>query len=128
MLIESDRAYLDSRGYTYELELEGGMVCLVIKDYALPPGYSPGVVDLLLRLPSGFPSVAPDMFWIRPLVRYSNGAAPPATELRETYLARIWQRWSRHLAVAWRPGTDNLQTYLRLIRTDLERSGQQVAA
>lgn len=120
MLIESDRAYLGARGFRYDVAVEGGMVCLIIYDYRLPAGYNRGVTDLLLRLPAGFPTAAPDMWWMDPEVLYGNGRVPAATQHREQIRGRIWQRWSRHLAISWRPGTDSLQTYLRLIQTDLE--------
>ena len=35
----------------------------------------------------------------------------------------MWQRWSRHFSHGqWRPGIDGLESYLALIRRDLERS------
>lgn len=128
MLTEPDRLYLESKDWRYEVISEEQMISVVIYDYPLPVGYSPSKVDLLLRLPAGFPDAAPDMFWVDPAVTYADGAVPPATEVRELHHERTWQRWSRHLAVAWRPGIDNLQTYLRLIRTDLENGGARVAA
>jgi hypothetical protein len=80
------------------------------------------VVDLLLRLPQGFPDVPPDMWWMTPAVTYAaTGAEPPLANVREQYLGREWQRWSRHLSDGqWRPGRDSLRTFLRIIRTDLE--------
>lgn len=128
MLSDSDEAFLKARGLDYEVISEGQMFSLIIRSYDLPDGYEPALVDLLLRLPMGFPDAAPDMFWTCPVVGYAGAAAPPATEVRLEYLGRTWQRWSRHLALAWRPGIDNLQTYLRLIRTDLEKGVMQVAA
>jgi hypothetical protein len=128
MLSEGDEAYLKARGLDYEVIGEGQMFSLIIRGYRLPDGYEPDRVDLLLRLPCGFPDAAPDMFWTHPVVAYGGGAAPPATQDRLEYIGRTWQRWSRHLAVAWRPGIDNLQSYLRLIRTDLEKGELQVAA
>jgi hypothetical protein len=118
---DADR-YLQDKGFRYETAMENNMICLVIKDFALPPGYQPTQVDLLIRLPLQFPEVAPDMFWADPPVRYSTGVVPQATELMETYLGRDWQRWSRHFASAqWRPGIDDMRSYLRLIRSTLER-------
>ncbi len=108
-----------SKGWRYEVKSDGQFVFLVIREYPLPTGYIPVCADLLLRLPQGFPDAAPDMFWFCPDVSYANGGVPPATGDRFEHDGRIWQRWSRHLATAWRPGIDNLQTYLRLIRTDL---------
>lgn len=128
MLSEADEEYLLRRGFEYEVIEEGQMFSLIILGFSLPEGYEPAVVDLLLRLPGGFPDAAPDMYWTHPVVSYVGGGAPPTTGARRNYRGRTWQRWSRHLAVDWRPGVDNLQTYLRLIRTDLERRAPAVAA
>lgn len=128
MLSEGDEAYLRERGFSYEVIAEGQMFSLIIRGFCLPEGYEPQIVDLLLRLPGEFPDAAPDMYWTHPIVRYVGGGVPAATGDRLDYQGRTWQRWSRHLAVAWRPGIDNLQTYLRLIRTDLEKGAPAVAA
>lgn len=128
MLSEGDEAYLKEYDFDYEVIPEGAMFSLIIRDFRLPAGYEQPVVDLLLRLPGGFPDAAPDMFWMHPVVAYVGGGAPPATEVRLDYGGRTWQRWSRHLAIAWRPGIDNLQSYLRLIRTDLEKGAPALAA
>jgi len=128
MLSEGDEAYLREWDLDYEVIEEGQMFSLIIRGFRLPEGYEPALVDLLLRLPGGFPDAAPDMFWTHPVVGYAGGGAPPAAGDRLDYNGRTWQRWSRHLAVAWRPGIDSLQTYLRLIRTDLEKGALAVAA
>lgn len=102
------------------------MICVTIPQYRLPDGYAPACVDLLLRLPPGFPDVPPDMFWTDPVVTYNDGHPPLATELRESYLGRSWQRFSRHLEpAAWRPGQDSLQSYITLIHNDLAREASQ---
>ena len=123
-------AQLERLGLEYEIQPEAGMVCVVIREYQLPPGYEPTTVDLLLRLPAGFPDVPPDMWWMRPTVTYTaTGQQPPQTQLQETILGVQWQRWSRHLAAGqWRPGRDSLKTYLRIIRSDLERNVPAAAA
>lgn len=128
MLSEDDEAYLRERHFDYEVIPDGQMFSLIIRGFHLPPGYVPTEVDLLLRLPGGFPDAAPDMFWTHPVVGYAGGGVPTATETRLEYEGRTWQRWSRHLAVAWRPGIDNLRSYLRLIRTDLEKGAPALAA
>jgi hypothetical protein len=128
VLSEGDRAFLEGRGFDHEVISEGQMFSLIIRGFRLPVGYEPAVIDLLLRLANGFPDSAPDMWWTHPVVGYADGSAPPATEVRMEFAGRTWQRWSRHLATSWRPGIDNLQTYLRLIRTDLERGVPQMAA
>ncbi len=98
------------------------MTCVLLHDYALPSGYDRQVSDLLLRLNPGFPDVQPDMWWFNPAVNRADGVAIPQTNSTEHYLGRAWQRWSRHLQPGqWRPGIDTLQSYLAIIRADLER-------
>jgi hypothetical protein len=126
VLLPADQAFLEAKGYEFEAVLDGGLVCVVIRDFALPAGYTPERTNLLLRLPPGFPDSEPDMYWCDPPVRLvSTGGPPVATEVTEPYLGRQWQRFSRHLPPgAWRPGRDNLESYLALIRTDLERGAR----
>lgn len=128
MLSEGDEAYLREQGFSYEVIAEGQMFSLIVHGFRLPEGYEPQAVDLLLRLPGGFPDAAPDMYWTHPVIRYASGGIPPASNVRLDYQGRTWQRWSRHLAVGWRPGIDNLQTYLRLICTDLEQAAPALVA
>ena len=105
------------------------MISLIIKGFALPAGYQPSEVDLLLRLPIQFPQTPPDMFWTDPAVSYANGGIPSQTQVREMYVGRSWQRWSRHFGQShWRAGADDLRSYLRLIRSTLEREVAALAS
>jgi len=120
MLPERDIRYLDDRGYVYELSADQGMSCLVVHDWPLPAGLSPGRVDLLLRLSPGYPDVAPDMWWFSPHVTCQSGQPIQATQVTEGYLGQTWQRWSRHLpAGVWRSGVDGLESYFAVIRADV---------
>jgi hypothetical protein len=93
----------------------GGWSFLVIADYALPTGFEPSLVQLLVKLPPGFPDAAPDMFWVHPGVRTSNGTLPRAT-CNERLLGEDWQRFSWHLAAgAWKPGASGLRDFLRCV-------------
>lgn len=121
MLAEDDERFLAESGWSFATTAEGDLINLVIAKYQLPSGYAIGETDLLLRLPAGFPDARPDMFWVAPAATYGNGGMPPGSEQREDYLGRSWQRWSRHLTDRdWRPGVDNLRSYLRFVRTNLE--------
>lgn len=121
MLPDRDLAFLTERWPDHELAEEAGGVAVVLHEYVMPPGFEPQTVDLLLRLPFGYPDSKPDMFWVAPGV-VLHGQAPEATQVSETYLGRTWQRFSRHLPEGvWRSGLDNLQSYLALIATMLER-------
>jgi Prokaryotic E2 family E len=94
---------------------EGGWSFLVISGYSLPAGFQPGAVDLLIKLPPGFPDAQPDMFWVHPPVKTANGSLPRATCI-ESLLAKEWQRFSWHLAAgAWQPGVSTLRDFMRCI-------------
>ncbi|MDX6197888.1 MAG: hypothetical protein QOJ79_1039 [Actinomycetota bacterium] len=120
MLPPSDSSYLDNRGFRWAASQEQGVVCLVIFDFQLPPGFSASVADLLIHLPAGYPDTPLDMWWFSPRLTRADGSVIPATESSGTYLGREWQRWSRHFASGqWRPGVDSIETYLARIRADL---------
>ena len=131
MLPEADLAYLQSRWPNHAITQDGSSVLVVLPQFKLPEGFSPQAVDLLLVLPFGFPETQPDMFWVDPRVLL-HGQPPQATELQQPFLDRSWQRFSRHLGPgAWKPGVDNLQSWLSMITTLLRReadAGRAAAA
>lgn len=122
-LPDVDTTYLNERGIVHEVALESGMTCVLFPSWPLPTGFDHGSADLLIRLAPGYPDVNPDMWWFDPPVHLADGAGLPATEVIETHLGRSWQRWSRHFNNGqWQSGVDGLESYLALIRRDLERS------
>lgn len=126
-LPQAELDYLQYRGVPYSVVEEGGMTCVVFPAYPLPPGYHQAAADLLLRLNPGFPDVPPDMWWFDPPVCRVDGRPIPATEQMESYVGRIWQRWSRHLnAGQWQPGIDSLGSFMALIRRELERCAAEL--
>lgn len=121
-LPQTDIACLTERGIEYSVSAEANMTCIVFPGYPLPPGYDRAASDLLLRLKPGFPDVPPDMWWFNPAIRLADGRAVQATEVVERHLGKDWQRWSRHFnAGQWRSGIDSLESFLALIRRELER-------
>jgi Prokaryotic E2 family E len=126
MLPARDVAYLRDCGQHYDVLPDGGFVCLVLRGYQLPPGYTPATTDVLIRIPPGFPDAAPDMWWCSPPVRLAaTGEYPIAADAMEPMLGRTWQRISRHIPPGvWRPGHDSLATYLSLIRADFARGSE----
>ncbi|MGE3957424.1 MAG: multiubiquitin domain-containing protein [Vicinamibacterales bacterium] len=93
----------------------GGWEFLVVADYELPAGFQPNKVELLVKLPPGFPDAAPDMFWVHPPVRTASGSQPRATSI-ERLLGKEWQRFSWHLSGgAWTPGVSTLRDFMRCI-------------
>jgi Prokaryotic E2 family E len=127
-LPEPDTAYLSERGIAHEVVNESGMTCVVLHGWPLPGGFDREIADLLLRLSPGYPDVHPDMWWFDPPVRLADGTSLPATNVVEQHLGRSWQRWSRHFTNGqWQSGVDGLESYLALIRRDLERSVREKA-
>lgn len=119
-LPEIDREFLDASGYDYEIIADKGALCVILKDFELPDAYTPTTVELLAVLPSGYPNAKPDMFFTRPDVKLKNGSWPERSQVHVEYAGRSWQRWSRHFQ-SWRMGVDRFQTYLRAVKTELNR-------
>ena len=120
-LPEVDIVFLSERAIAHEIVVESGMTCIVLPEWPLPEGFDRHVADLLVRLTPGYPDVPPDMWWFDPPVLKADGQALPATNVKEHYLGRTWQRWSRHFSGAqWKSGVDCLASYLALIRQDME--------
>lgn len=129
MLPSYDEDYLNERHPGWSVVQDGGMVCVLLPAFPLPKGFTSGSADLLLRLAPGYPDVPPDMWWFAPFAERIDGAEIAATQSREHYLGRIWQRWSRHLQPhQWNSGTDSLESYLRLIRSELAAAVRPLAA
>jgi hypothetical protein len=129
MLPPIDQAHLEARAPGSAVSLDGGMICIVIPSFPLPTGFTHSSADLLLRLSPGYPDVPPDMWWFCPAVRRTDGQVIPATQSQENHLGRTWQRWSRHFNPGqWRSGVDSLESYLALVRQELEAAGRSRAA
>jgi hypothetical protein len=123
VLPSNDTKYLTERALTHSITAEANMTCVMFPDFALPTGFDRSQSNLLLRLNAGYPDVAPDMWWFDPPIKRKDGKAIQATEVIEQHLGRSWQRWSRHFANGqWRSGVDGLESFLALIRRELERS------
>jgi hypothetical protein len=121
-LPQADVVCLSERGLEYSVSSEANMTCVLFPGYKLPIGYDRAASDLLLRLQPGFPDVPPDMWWFSPAIRLADGRTVQATDVIERHLGKDWQRWSRHFnAGQWRSGIDSLESFLALIRRELER-------
>ncbi len=129
MLPPIDQEYLQTRMPGSTVSLDRGMICVVIPHLALPAGFTVAQADLLLRLAPGYPDVPPDMWWFQPAVLRVNGRPITMTQVQENYLGRVWQRWSRHLQPGqWRSGVDSLESYLALVRRELDAATRVAAA
>lgn len=120
-LPEPDREFLERSGIPYrEFEDGSGMLNVELLDFPLPAGLNAERANILFRLSASYPDTQPDMWWLIPHVTTAAGAEIAATQVREIYDGRTWQRWSRHLDPgAWRSGIDGLESYVRLLRNEL---------
>lgn len=129
MLPPIDKEYLQARTPGYAVSLDGGMIAVVIPSFPLPKGFTAAAADLMLRLAPGYPDVPPDMWWFTPAIQRADGKVIAATESHEVHFGRTWQRWSRHLNPGqWRSGVDSLESYLALVRVELEAAARVCAA
>ncbi len=121
-LPERDEEYLRDKGYNWRLLVGPGEQLLILHDYPLPADkYTPSTVDLLIRIPAGYPAHNPDMFFVAQPVQRRGGGQPLNVSPAMINNAP-WYQWSRHYpAGAWRPGVDGLESYLRAVRTELEK-------
>lgn len=98
-----------------------GWTFVIVSDYQLPKGYTPGSVRLLVKLAPTFPDAAPDMFWVSPSIVTATGGIPQGVSM-ETILGAAWQRFSWHLNPgAWRPGVSTLRDFMRCVRSRFEK-------
>jgi len=119
LLPEPDRDYLAEKGYVFEIIPQNGVVHLILKEIGFSEAYNPKTADILIMVPTGYPNVPLDMFWTFPEIKYANGNVPVATEVRQQLHGKNWQRWSRHHP-GWRPGLDNLRTFLTVILKEVQ--------
>jgi hypothetical protein len=123
VLSELDELALNRRGLAFSItNTDGGGTNVVIQQFELPAGFAPQQTSLLLKLPPNFPDAAPDMFWVNPHVKLtSTNAVPVNADQFEIHTdGQQWQRFSRHLKSPWRPGIDDLDSWLATIMRSFE--------
>ena len=120
MLPERDILYLADRGLAYEVSSDQGMTCVVVKDWPLPAGLSPGRSTCCSGLRPAIPISRRTCGGSARTSRATAARPIQATQVTEGYLGRTWQRWSRHLpAGVWRSGVDGLESFFAVIRADV---------
>jgi hypothetical protein len=121
-LPEHDETFLKERGYDWELVAASGEQLLIIHNYHLPDGkYKPAVVDLLIKIPAGYPTSNPDMFFTAQAVSKADGG-PPQAVTQTAINGQMWYQWSRHYpAGTWRAGIDAIENYLIAVWKELQK-------
>lgn len=118
-LLPEDVEYLNAQHRNqWRKVAEGeGKFGLMVRPYTLPEGYAESETTLMVLVPSGYPGVPIDMFYLDPPVHRRDGASINALA-DESHFGVTWQRWSRHYE--WTPGEDNLVTHLEYVKHELE--------
>ena len=123
LLPETDREYLASKGIIFEEVEKDGQKAVVLKDRPLPgERFDTKIVDVLILLPSGYPDVGPDMFYLLPWVKIvPANSFPKAADQPLDFCGKRWQRWSRHNN-EWRSGIDGMRTMIKRVEHALENA------
>ena len=113
---------LSERWVEHSVSAEGGMVCVVVPRWTLPPGYNVPEADLLVRLPMGYPDLPPDMWWFSPLCFAPTEGRSPPHKLQSTISGRVGSAgpaiWVPNNGI---PGVDGIGSFFALIRQELVR-------
>lgn len=117
-LLPEDIEYLNSNYQDKWDKLhEGpGKYGLIIYKFPIPIGYKQSNSDLLVLIPSGYPTAQLDMFYFDPPLCKLNELELPAISYEE-HFERLWQRWSRHYE--WILGEDNLIRHIEYIKVEI---------
>ncbi|RWP83891.1 MAG: hypothetical protein EOR12_30190 [Mesorhizobium sp.] len=96
-----------------------GTQVVTIPAVPMPAGWNVAEVDLSLVVPAGYPQAAPDCFWTSPGLRLENGTPPQNTGIQDVpgiAPGSVWFSWH---PVRWDPNSDNLGTYVNVVRQRL---------
>lgn len=120
-LPEEDEAFLNAKGFAWQLAPDGAGGCLIISGYPVNDVmYDRASVDLMVRIPAQYNMAALDNYYVDPPLRLRGGGAyPHRADSFENHAGRSWQRFSRHLPGTWRPGIDGLQMFFAHIHREL---------
>jgi hypothetical protein len=101
-------------------QLANGGALIKVTQVDLGPGWDRPTADVIFVAPPGYPSAAPDCFWVEPSpLRLANGATPQNSNDSNAIPGdndpgrrTTWFSW--HVQV-WNPNTGSLSGYYQLI-------------
>lgn len=94
-----------------------GSLVVEVPELALPPGWSLPSVTVRWVLSPAYPAAQPDCFFADAELRLASGAMPINSGHQELQGRQLlWFSW--HVQ-GWRPGRDDLLSYLRFIESRL---------
>jgi hypothetical protein len=108
-----------------ELQLSPTFDWIIIPKWGLDRGWNKKKTKLLVLIPSGYPTVAPDNIYVDPDLRLENDQLPGNTGIAELPELGSWLMFSFHVEAGdWQPHSDpglghNLLTFLVAVRQRL---------
>lgn len=115
-LPEEDEIFLNNLELNWECINDQGMQWVIIRSYPLPSGYTAQIVDVAIKIDTGYPRTPLDMAYFFPALQRNDGKAIGALS-PQAIDGKQYQRWSRHRTGVnpWREGVDDLSTHLSLV-------------
>lgn len=93
-----------------------GTAIVIVPQVTLPAGWSCRHTCVRWVLSPAYPAAQPDCFYTDLDLRLVGGNMPTNTGVQQLdNQSLLWFSW--HLQVTWRPGRDNLLSYLRFIES-----------
>jgi len=91
-----------------ELEHDPNGNWILIKEFKLPPGWYKEYTELLINIPSGYPSIPPDNFFVPTGFKLANGQKIDRYTEGYPFLGRQWGQFSYHIDGDWNPSENIL--------------------
>lgn len=90
-----------------ELEYDPDGSWILFKKFKLPPGWNREHTELLVNIPSGYPSTPPNNFYVPIGFKLTSGQKIDAYTEPHPFLNRQWGQFSYHIDGEWNP-TENI--------------------
>ena len=92
-----------------ELEYDPNGSWILFKKFKLPPGWYREETELLVKIPSGYPSTPPDNFYVPVGFKLANGKPINAYTESHPFLNKQWGQFSYHIDGEWSPSKNILE-------------------
>jgi len=106
-----ERAVLHRRG--------DGTAVLEVPDVVLPPGWNAPSTTVYVLVPVGYPVAKPDCFWASEQLRLAHGGMPTNTAINSNLGEPQPKLWFSFHPASWAANSDDLYTYLKVVRRRL---------
>jgi len=92
------------------LEHGANLEWILFKEFPLSPGWNKTTTPLLVLIPSGYPTIPPDNFFVQTGLRLASGAMPSNFNEGQNHLGQQWGQFSFHVQKEeWSPTADILE-------------------